>query len=194
MGVSLAKGGSVSLDKSGVGFDLSKAAVALGWNPRVTDGPNYDLDASALMLNVLGKVLSDGHFVFYNNLLSPDKTVRHTGDNLTGEGDGDDEVVDVDLDQVPANVERIVFAVTIHDAEKRKQSFGNIANAFIRVIDRVTGQELTRYDLGEEFSIETGLLFGDLCRSGEKWVFNALGQSCSGGLLGIAKSYGVNVD
>ncbi|MFD5748884.1 TerD family protein, partial [Streptomyces sp. NPDC127033] len=147
MGVSLAKGGNVSLSKEAPG--LTAVLVALGWDVRTTTGADHDLDASALLCDGSGKVVSDQHFVFYNNLKSPDGSVEHTGDNLTGEGDGDDETVKVDLSAVPAGVSKIVFPVSIHDAESRGQSFGQVRNAYIRVVNQAGGAELARYDLSE---------------------------------------------
>ena len=191
MGVTLAKGGNVSLAK--VAPNLDEATVGLGWDVRTTTGLDFDLDASALMLGTNGKVLSDGHFVFYNQLTSPDGTVRHTGDNRTGEGDGDDESIEIDLRSVPANVDKIVFAVSIHDAEARRQSFGQVVNAFIRVVDATTGSELARYDLSEDASTETAMIFGELYRHNGEWKFRAIGQGYASGLAGIAKDFGVNV-
>jgi tellurium resistance protein TerD len=191
MGVSLAKGGNVSLSKAAPG--LTAVAVGLGWDARSTTGADFDLDASALLLGNDGRVLSDLHFVFYNNLTSPDGSVQHTGDNLTGEGDGDDEVVNVDLATVPADVQRIVFPVSIHDAAARDQSFGQVRNAYIRVVNRADNNELARYDLTEDASTETAMVFGELYRNGNEWKFRAVGQGYASGLGGIAKDFGVNV-
>ncbi len=160
MGVSLAKGGNVSLSKEAPG--LTAVLVGLGWDVRTTTGTDYDLDASALLCDESGKVLSDQHFIFYNNLTSPDGSVEHTGDNLTGEGDGDDEAVKVNLAAVPPQVTRIVFPVSIHDAESRGQSFGQVRNAFIRVVNQAGGAEIARYDLTEDASTETAMVFGEL--------------------------------
>ncbi|MFC8492764.1 TerD family protein [Streptomyces sp. NPDC057235] len=191
MGVSLAKGGNVSLSKEAPG--LTAVVVGLGWDVRTTTGADYDLDASALLLNEAGKVLSDRHFVFYNNLTSPDGSVEHTGDNLTGEGDGDDESVKVGLSAVPADVQRIVFPVSIHDAANRGQSFGQVRNAFIRVVNQADGVELARYDLSEDAATETAMVFGELYRHGAEWKFRAVGQGYASGLAGIAADFGVNV-
>ncbi|BDH04001.1 MULTISPECIES: TerD family protein [Streptomyces] len=191
MGVSLSKGGNVSLTKEAPG--LTAVIVGLGWDVRTTTGTDFDLDASALLLNNAGKVASDQHFVFFNNLKSPDGSVEHTGDNLTGEGEGDDEQVKVDLAAVPTDVERIVFPVSIYEAENRQQSFGQVRNAFIRVVNQAGGQELARYDLSEDASTETAMVFGELYRNGPEWKFRAIGQGYASGLRGIAQDFGVNV-
>ncbi|AII10372.1 TerD family protein [Rhodococcus opacus] len=191
MGVTLAKGGNVSLDKQAP--NLTAVAVGLGWDARSTTGHDFDLDASALATGESKRVLSDQHFVFYNNLRSPDGSIEHTGDNLTGDGDGDDEVINVDLKAVPPNVTNIFFPVSIHDAQQRGQSFGQVTNAFIRVVDRATGNELVRYDLTEDASIETAMVFGELYRHGGGWKFRAIGQGYASGLAGIARDYGVNI-
>ncbi|MET9934429.1 MULTISPECIES: TerD family protein [unclassified Streptomyces] len=191
MGVSLAKGGNVSLSKEAPG--LTAVVVGLGWDVRTTTGADYDLDASALLLNEAGKVVSDRHFVFYNNLTSPDGSVEHTGDNLTGEGDGDDESIKVGLSAVPAEIQRIVFPVSIHDAANRGQSFGQVRNAFIRVVNQADGAELARYDLSEDAATETAMVFGELYRHGAEWKFRAVGQGYASGLAGIAADFGVNV-
>ncbi|MFF0745508.1 TerD family protein [Streptomyces sp. NPDC004111] len=191
MGVSLAKGGNVSLSKEAPG--LSAVLVGLGWDVRTTTGADYDLDASALLVDEAGKVLSDAHFVFFNNLKSPDGSVEHTGDNLTGEGEGDDESIKVDLAAVPAQVARIVFPVSIHDAESRGQSFGQVRGAFIRVVNQAGGAEIARYDLSEDAATETAMVFGELYRNGAEWKFRAVGQGYASGLAGIAQDFGVNV-
>ncbi|MEU3334954.1 TerD family protein [Streptomyces sp. NPDC002144] len=191
MGVSLGKGGNVSLSKEAPG--LSAVLIGLGWDVRTTTGADYDLDASALLLNASGKVASDLHFVFYNNLTSPDGSVEHTGDNLTGEGEGDDESIKVNLAAVPAEIDRIVFPVSIHEADVRGQSFGQVRNAFIRVVNQANGQEIARYDLSEDASSETAMLFGELYRHGGEWKFRAVGQGYASGLRGIASDFGVNV-
>jgi tellurium resistance protein TerD len=185
VGVSLAKGGNVSLSKEAPG--LTAVTVGLGWDVRTTTGAAHDLDASALMCGASGKVLSDQHFVFYNNLTSPDGSVEHTGDNLTGEGDGDDESINVDLSLVPEQVEKI------HDADLRGQNFGQVSNAFIRVVNRSDGVELVRFDLSEDASTETAMVFGELYRRAGEWKFRAVGQGYASGLHGIATDYGVNV-
>ncbi|RKT11473.1 tellurium resistance protein TerD [Streptomyces sp. 1114.5] len=191
MGVSLAKGGNVSLSKEAPG--LSAVIVGLGWDVRTTTGADYDLDASALLCNALGKVVSDQHFVFFNNLRSPEGSVEHSGDNLTGGGDGDDEQIKVDLERVPADVAKVVFPVSIYDADARLQNFGQVRNAFIRIVNQANGQEIARYDLSEDASTETAMVFGELYRNGAEWKFRAIGQGYASGLRGIATDYGVNV-
>ncbi|MES9603787.1 MULTISPECIES: TerD family protein [Actinomadura] len=191
MGVSLAKGGNVSLTKAAP--NLTAVTVGLGWDVRATTGADFDLDASALMLASTGKVMSDQHFVFFNNLRSPDGSVEHTGDNLTGEGEGDDESINVDLTSVPAECERIVFPVSIYDADNRQQSFGQVRNAFIRIVNRNDGNELARFDLTEDASTETAMVFGELYRHNGEWKFRAVGQGYASGLAGIAMDFGVNV-
>ncbi|MFC8074965.1 TerD family protein [Streptomyces sp. NPDC057137] len=191
MGVSLGKGGNVSLSKEAPG--LTAVLVGLGWDARSTTGADFDLDASALLVNSAGRVLSDQHFIFYNNLKSPDGSVEHTGDNLTGEGEGDDESLKVNLAGVPADVDKIVFPVSIHEAGSRGQSFGQVRNAFIRVVNQAGGAELARYDLTEDASTETAMVFGELYRHGAEWKFRAVGQGYASGLAGIAADFGVNV-
>ncbi|MER7845096.1 TerD family protein [Kitasatospora sp. NPDC096077] len=191
MGVSLAKGGNVSLSKEAPG--LSAVIVGLGWDVRTTTGADYDLDASALLCNALGKVVSDQHFVFFNNLRSPEGSVEHSGDNLTGGGDGDDEQIKVDLSRVPVDVAKVVFPVSIYDADARLQNFGQVRNAFIRILNQANGQEIARYDLTEDASTETAMVFGELYRNGAEWKFRAIGQGYASGLRGIATDYGVNV-
>jgi tellurium resistance protein TerD len=189
--ISLSKGGNVSLSKQAPG--LTAVTVGLGWDVRTTTGADFDLDASALMVDASGKIASDAHFVFFNNLRSPDGSVEHTGDNLTGEGEGDDEAIKVNLAAVPAEVDKIVFAVSIYDAETRGQNFGQVRNAFIRVVNQADNAELTRYDLSEDASTETAMIFGELYRNAAEWKFRAVGQGYSTGLSGIARDYGVNV-
>lgn len=191
MSVSLSKGGNVSLTKEAPG--LTAVLVGLGWDARTTSGAGFDLDASALMVGTAGKVPSDAHFIFFNNLTSPDGSVEHTGDNLTGEGEGDDEVIKVDLAGVPVDVDKVVVTVSIYDAETRSQSFGQVRNAYIRVINQADGAELTRYDLSEDASNETAMIFGELYRNSGEWKFRAVGQGYSTGLAGIARDFGVNV-
>jgi tellurium resistance protein TerD len=191
MSVSLSKGGNVSLTKEAP--NLKAIMVGLGWDERTTSGADFDLDASALMVNGSGKILSDSHFVFFNNLKSPDGSVEHTGDNLTGGGDGDDEQLLVNLAAVPPECERIVFPVSIYEAQSRGQSFGQVRNAFIRVVNSDGGAELTRYDLTEDASSETAMIFGELYRYNTEWKFRAVGQGYASGLAGIARDYGVNV-
>ncbi|GAA0904392.1 TerD family protein [Streptomyces thermoalcalitolerans] len=191
MGVTLAKGGNVSLSKAAP--NLTHVMVGLGWDARSTTGAPFDLDASALMCAGDNRVLGDEWFVFYNNLRSPDGSVEHTGDNLTGEGEGDDEVILVDLGKVSPQCEKIVFPVSIYDAENRRQSFGQVSNAFIRVVNQTDGQELARYDLSEDASTETAMIFGELYRYRGEWKFRAVGQGYASGLRGIALDFGVNV-
>ncbi|MGW2559812.1 TerD family protein [Streptomyces sp. NPDC001514] len=191
MGVSLSKGGNVSLTKAAP--NLTAVTVGLGWDVRTTTGTDFDLDASALLTNAEGKVAIDGNFVFFNNLKSPDGSVEHTGDNITGEGEGDDEQIKVNLAGVPADVQKIVFPVSIYDAETRQQSFGQVRNAFIRVVNQANGEELARYDLSEDASTETAMVFGELYRNGAEWKFRAIGQGYASGLRGIAQDFGVNV-
>lgn len=191
MTVSLAKGGNVSLSKEAPG--LTSVSIGLGWDARTTTGTDFDLDASAIMVDTAGKVLSDKHFIFFNNKTSPDGSVEHAGDNLTGQGDGDDETIKVNLSAVPAEVDRIVFPVSVYDGEARSQGFGQVRNAFIRVINNTGGAEITRYDLSEDASTETAMLFGELYRNGVEWKFRAVGQGYSTGLSGIARDFGVSV-
>jgi len=191
MGVSLNKGGNVSLSKEAPG--LTAVIVGLGWDPRSTSGADFDLDASALMCNTGGKILSDGHFVFFNNLTSPDGSVEHSGDNLTGGGDGDDEQIKINLAAIPAECDKVVFPVSIYEAESRGQNFGQVRNAFIRIVNQSGGTEITRYDLSEDASSETAMVFGELYRNGSEWKFRAVGQGYAAGLKGIARDFGVNV-
>ncbi|MDQ6850409.1 MAG: TerD family protein [Actinomycetota bacterium] len=191
MSVSLSKGGNVSLTKEAPG--LTAVLVGLGWDARTTSGTDFDLDASALLVDTGGKILSDQHFIFFNNLTSPDGSVEHTGDNLTGEGEGDDEAIKVNLAGVPVEVDKVVVAVSIYDAESRGQSFGQVRNAYIRVVNQQGEAELTRYDLSEDASNETAMIFGELYRNNTEWKFRAVGQGYSTGLSGIARDYGVNV-
>ncbi|MEV0265669.1 TerD family protein [Streptomyces sp. NPDC050617] len=191
MGVTLSKGGNVSLSKEAPG--LTAVIVGLGWDVRTTTGADYDLDASALLCGAGGKVLSDQHFVFFNNLASPDGSVQHSGDNLTGGGDGDDEQIKIDLSAVPADVEKVVFPVSIYEADERNQSFGQVRNAFMRVVNQADGKEIARYDLTEDASTETAMVFGEVYRHGGEWKFRAIGQGYASGLAGIASDFGVNV-
>lgn len=189
MAVNLAKGQRVSLDKG-----MTMALVGLGWDTNTYDGGyDFDLDASAFMLGADGKVRKDEDFIFYGNLKSQDGSVRHTGDNLTGEGDGDDEVLIIDFAKVPADIQKIAITVTIYDAQVRRQNFGQVSNAFIRVVDESTGTELIRYDLGEDFSIETAVVVGEIYRNNGEWKFNAIGSGFQGGLHALCLNYGVNV-
>lgn len=191
MAVSLSKGGNVSLSKAAPG--LKAVNVGLGWNPRSTDGEAFDIDASVFLLNASGKVRSDSDFIFYNNLKSSDGSVEHTGDNRTGAGDGDDEMVKVNLDTVPADMDKLVFGVTIHDADARRQNFGMVAGAYIRVLNQADDTEIARYDLSEDSSTEAAMIFGELYRAGAEWKFRAVGQGFAGGLGPMAASFGVSV-
>ncbi|MDQ6658700.1 MAG: TerD family protein [Actinomycetota bacterium] len=191
MGVSLSKGGNVSLTKEAP--HMTAVTVGLGWDIRTTTGSDFDLDASAIALGQDNKVLSDQHFIFFNNLRSPDGSIEHTGDNLTGEGEGDDEQIKVNLVAVPPTITSIVFPVSIYEGDSRAQSFGQVRNAFIRVVDQANNTELARYDLTEDASTETAMVFGELYRSGAEWKFRAVGQGYASGLAGIARDFGVNV-
>lgn len=191
MALSLQKGGNLSLTKTDP--SLSKMLVGLGWDPRATDGAEFDLDASAFLLAANGKVRGDADFIFYNQLRSADGSVEHTGDNRTGEGEGDDEVVKVDLSRVASDVDKIVFTVTIHEADARRQNFGQVSNAFIRIVNEITGTEVVRYDLAEDASTETAMVFAELYRHNGEWKFRAIGQGYSGGLKALANNYGLNV-
>ena len=191
MAVSLSKGGNVSLSKEAPG--LRGVRVGLGWDTRVTDGSAFDLDASVFLLNEGGRVRSDADFIFYNNKNGANGAVVHQGDNLTGEGSGDDEVVVVGLDQLPADIQKLSFAVTIHEAEGRRQNFGMVSNAYIRVVNADGGTEIARYDLSEDASTETAMIFGDLYRHNGVWKFKAIGQGFAGGLGPLAQSLGVNI-
>ncbi|MGI3366496.1 tellurium resistance cAMP binding protein TerE [Klebsiella pneumoniae] len=191
MAVSLVKGGNVSLTKEAPSMNV--ALVGLGWDARVTDGQAFDLDASVFLVGENGKVLSDSHFVFYNNTTSPDGAVQHQGDNRTGEGDGDDEQVKIDLTKVAADVKKLVFAVTIHEADSRKQNFGMVSNSFMRVVNNDNGAEIARFDLSEDASTETAMIFGELHRHGAEWKFKAVGQGFAGGLAALATQHGINI-
>jgi tellurium resistance protein TerD len=191
MAVTLQKGGNVSLTKEAPG--IQKLKIGLGWDPRVTDGADFDLDASVFMIGADGKVVSDKHFIFYGNLNSPDGSVEHTGDNLTGDGEGDDEIVNVDLRSVPADVKKLVFAVAIYEADPRGQNFGQVANAFMRVVNQDGDKEIARYDLSEDYSVETALIFGEVYRHNDDWKFKAIGSGFEGGLGPLAASHGVNM-
>jgi tellurium resistance protein TerD len=191
MAISLNKGGNVSLSKSDPG--LRKISVGLGWDVRATEGADFDLDASVFLTGETGKVRSDNDFIFYNNLRSSDGSVEHTGDNLTGEGEGDDESIRIDLERVPQDIFKLVFSVTIHDADTRRQNFGQVASAFIRVVNSETNNEIVRYDLSEDASTETAMIFGEVYRNSGEWKFRAVGQGFAGGLGPLARSMGVSV-
>jgi tellurium resistance protein TerD len=191
MPVSLSKGGNVSLSKAAPG--LKAIQIGLGWDVRATDGAAFDVDASVFLLKADGKVRADSDFIFYNNKVSSDGSVEHQGDNLTGAGEGDDESVKVNLEKVPADVDKITVAVTIHDAEARRQNFGMISKAFVRVVNQADNTEIARYDLSEDSSTETAMIFGEVYRSGAEWKFKAVGQGFAGGLGPLAKNYGVSI-
>lgn len=191
MAISLQKGGNVSLSKTDPG--LVNALVGLGWDARTTDGSAFDLDASVFLVGDSGKVLSDAHFIFYNQKTSPDGAVVHSGDNLTGAGEGDDEQVTINLPKVDPNVQRLVFTVTIHEAEARKQNFGQVRNAFMRIVNKDSDTEIARFDLSEDYSTETAMIFGEVYRHGTEWKFKAVGQGFVGGLKALATDHGVSV-
>ncbi|UVW29513.1 TerD family protein [Massilia sp. H6] len=191
MAISLQKGGNVNLSKEAPG--LTRLKVGLGWDTRATDGAAFDLDGAVFLLNASGKVRSDSDFIFYNNLKSTDGSVVHSGDNLTGEGEGDDESVSIDLSKVPADIDKIVLGVTIHDGETRRQNFGMVGKAFIRCVNAGNDSEIARYDLSEDSSTEAAMIFGEVYRNGADWKFRAIGQGYAGGLGPLARNYGVNV-
>lgn len=192
MSVTLSKGGNVSLTK--VAPSLKNVLIGLGWDARPTSGADFDLDASCFMLNERGKVRSDSDFIFYNNLKSVDGSVEHKGDNRTGDGEGDDEVILVKLDKVPADIVKLAFTVTIYEADERRQNFGGVENAYIRIVDDNTGSEIARFDLTEEASTLTAMIFGELYRHNGEWKFRAVGQGYDGGLGPMARNYGVDVE
>lgn len=190
MPISLQKGQKVDLTKGNPG--LKNIMVGLGWDVnRYDGGADFDLDASAFLLGETGKTPSTDEFVFYGNLKHPSGSVEHMGDNLTGEGEGDDEQIQVDLTKVPANISKIAFTVTIYEAEARRQNFGQVSNAYIRIVDTVTNQEIIRYDLGEDFSIETAIVVGEIYRYNGEWKFNAIGSGFQGGLAALCANYGI---
>ncbi|MDD5227477.1 MAG: TerD family protein [Methylococcales bacterium] len=191
MAISLNKGGNLSLSKTDP--SLNNVLIGLGWDARPTDGADFDLDASAFMLKNDGKVRSDADFIFYNQKRSACGSVEHLGDNLTGKGEGDDETLVLQLNKIPADVERVTFAVTIHEAETRKQNFGQVSNAFIRVVNKDSGVEIARYDLSEDASVETAMIFGEIYRHNGEWKFKAVGQGYAGGLAPLTRQFGVNV-
>lgn len=193
MPISLQKGQKVSLTKNNPG--LSKVVVGLGWDVNQFDtGGDFDLDAAAFLLSDSGRVSRQEDFVFFGNLVHPTGSVQHMGDNLTGAGEGDDEQIKINLSLVPENIVKIAFTVTIYEAEQRRQNFGQVNNAFIRIYNEVTGEELLRYDLGEDFSIETAAVFGELYKNGGEWKFNAIGSGYQGGLAALCANYGVDVE
>lgn len=191
MSVSLSKGGNVSLSKEAPG--LKAILIGLGWDTRSTDGQDFDLDAVAFITNTSGKVRSDSDFIFYNNKVGANGSVQHQGDNRTGEGDGDDEKVMMNLEGIPADVDKVVLAVTIHEGDARRQNFGQVNNAFIRVVNADGQKEIARYDLSEDASTETAMIFGEIYRRANEWKFRAVGQGFAGGLGPLAKNFGVDV-
>jgi tellurium resistance protein TerD len=191
MAVSLSKGGNVSLSKEAPG--LKNITVGLGWDPRVTDGADFDLDASVFMVTAAGKVRADSDFIFYGNKSSVDGSVAHQGDNTTGAGDGDDEKVKVNLDALPADIEKLVFGVTIHEFAARAQNFGMVSKAFIRVVNDADGKELARFDLSEDASTETAMIFGEIYRNNGEFKMKAIGAGFAGGLGSLATAHGVNI-
>lgn len=191
MAISLNKGGNLSLSKTDP--NLVRVLIGLGWDQRATDGAAFDLDASAFLLTASGKVRGDHDFIFYNQLKSQDGAVEHTGDNRSGQGDGDDETLLVNLSKVAPEVEKIAITVTIHDAKARGQNFGQIANAFIRVVNQDTNVEVVRFDLAEDYSTETAMVFGEVYRHNGEWKFKAVGQGYSGGLAAMCQQYGIQV-
>lgn len=192
MPINLSKGQKVDLTKGNPG--LKKIMVGLGWDVNIYDsGAAFDLDAAAFMLGENGKCPTEKEFVFYGNLTHASESVQHMGDNLTGEGDGDDEQILVDLSKIPANVSRVVFTVTIYDADVRRQNFGQVSNSFIRIVDEMSGQEIIHYDLGEDFSIETAVVVGEIYRHNGEWKFNAIGSGFQGGLAALCGNYGIEV-
>ena len=192
MPVCLQKGQKVSLTKGNPG--LKNVVVGIGWDVNAFDtGGDFDLDAAAFCLTETGKVSGSNDFVFYGNLTHPSGAVQHLGDNLTGAGDGDDEQIKIDLSMVPANITRIAFTVTIYEAEARRQNFGQVSNAFVRIYNEANGEELIRYDLGEDFSIETAVVVGELYRHNGEWKFNAIGSGFQGGLAALCGHYGIEV-
>ena len=191
MAISLSKGGNVSLSKTDP--TLKNVIVGLGWDARPTEGEDFDLDASAFMVKEDGKVRSSSDFIFYNQMKSTCGSIEHTGDNRTGAGDGDDEAIIVLLDKIPTDVQRVVFCVTIHEADMRKQNFGQVSHAFVRVVNKASNNEVARYDLSEDASIETAMIFGEIYRHSGEWKFKAVGQGYAGGLAALANQYGINV-
>ena len=190
MAVSLSKGGNISLSKSAP--SLKRILVGLGWESRSTTGADYDLDASAFLLGENGKVRRDEDFLFYNQLLSVCGSVEHTGDNRTGVGDGDDEALKIDLEKISDSIKRIVISVTIDDAEAKNQNFGQISEAFMRIVNLDNDIEIVRFDLTEDYSTETAMIFGEIYRAGSEWKFKAVGQGFVGGLGPLARSFGIN--
>jgi len=191
MAISLQKGGNVNLSKEAPG--MKKMTVGLGWDTRATDGADFDLDASAFLQAGTGKVRSDADFIFYNQAKSADGSIQHMGDNRTGDGEGDDESIVIELDKVPADIEKISVCVTIHEAEARRQNFGMVSSAYVRCVNAQGDAEVARFDLSEDASVETAMIFGEIYRHNGEWKFKAIGQGFAGGLGPLAKNFGVNV-
>ncbi len=192
MAITLVKGQKIDLTKGNPG--LKKAMIGLGWDTnKYSGGAEFDLDASIFLVGSNGRVNHDEDFIFYNNLVSRNEAVIHTGDNRTGEGEGDDEQLIVEFDKIPQDVDRIAVAVTIYEAEDRRQNFGQVSNAFVRVVNDETNEELLRYDLGEDFSVETALVICELYRHNGEWKFSAVGSGFSGGLAALCRNYGLDV-
>ncbi|ADV67804.1 TerD family protein [Deinococcus maricopensis] len=191
MAISLSKGGNLSLTKQDP--TLTNVLIGLGWDVRATEGQDFDLDASAFLLGANDKVRSDADFVFYNQPRSSEGSVEHTGDNRTGAGEGDDEQVKIDLTRVPADVQKIALTVTIHEADARRQNFGQVRNAFVRLMNEQTGTEIVRFDLGEDFSTETAVVFAEVYRHNNEWKFRAVGQGYAGGLRALCNAYGIMI-
>ena len=191
MAISLSKGGNVSLSKTEP--SLKSILIGLGWESRSTDGADFDLDASAFLVGENGKVQSDADFIFYNQLVSKCGAIEHTGDNRTGAGDGDDEALKISLDKVPESIKRVVVCVTIHDADARKQNFGQVSDAFMRIVNLDNNVEIVRFDLTEDYSTETAMIFGDVYRHNGEWKFKAVGQGYAGGLEAMCGQFGVSV-
>ncbi|MBJ8453910.1 TerD family protein [Acinetobacter bereziniae] len=191
MAISLNKGGNLSLSKTDP--SLNQVLVGLGWDARATDGVDFDLDASAFLLSESGKVRGEHDFIFYNQTRSPEGSVEHTGDNRTGAGDGDDEAVRINLAKVPADVQKIAITVTIHEGESRGQNFGQVQNAFIRVVNDQSNTEIVRFDLNEDYSTETAMIFGELYRHNGEWKFRAVGQGYAGGLSAMCQQFGISI-
>lgn len=190
MSISLVKGGTISLTKEAPG--LARVQAGLGWDPRTTTGHDFDLDASVIACDANGRCLSEQWFVFYGQLQSPNGAIVHQGDNLTGEGDGDDESILVELSRLPEEAQRMVFAVSIHEADSRGQNFGQVANSYIRMVNAASGAELARFNLGEDYSTETAMVFGELYRMGTEWKFRAVGHGYNGGLAAVIRDFGLN--
>ena len=191
MAVSLRKGANLSLSSEDPG--LKEILIGLGWNARVTSGSQFDLDASAFLVGENGKVKKDNDFIYYNKLSSDCGSVVHTGDNRTGDGDGDDESIKIYLEKIPADIKKVIICVTIEDAESRKQNFGQVEDSYMRVVNLISDNEIARFDLSEDYSVETAMVFGEIYKNNNEWKFKAIGQGFSGGLLEMCNIYGVNV-